>query len=576
MVEKKFIYSSILIGFILSACYAQVVQVKIVDNQENKTLYSANVKVVSDIHKVTKEFLYNYQRKGYLLADYDSIIKKDSVWIYYLNKHNLFKWAQLRKGNLENKLYYEFFQSKKFDQKPVIYSEIVNLFEKIIRYYENNGYPFASIKLDSISIDSNYISASLLINKYQYVKIDSIILQGSLKINKKFLYKYIDIYPNNPYSEKKLQQIENKLKKLPFVTIRQSPIIRITDKYNKVYIFADHKNVSQFDGIIGIQPDANGKTILAGNLKIKLINSIFRNAEQIDLDWQRVQALTQNFKFYYSMPYLFGTPFGLNYHIQLFKKDSTFIDVQNQIGINYYFSGINHIQFFYKLRNSNLISTYGLSNISVLPDYADVTTKNYGIGCGINTLNNINNPSKGWVFQTQVSVGNKTIRKNPAINEQVYKNILLNSLQYQAEGNIDVFIPRVLSKYTTLKLSTKWGYIDGNGILFKNELFRIGGLKSIRGFNEQSIFANTYLIPSVEYRFIYSENGYLMIFSDVGYYTANFNNQKQSNQIYSFGAGIQFETKAGLFNLIYALGNNFGQSPDFRIGKIHAGLIANF
>jgi len=574
MVGKK-LYS-ILIGFIFSAYYAQDVPFKIVDNQENKVLYFATAKTFNDIQKITKEFLYKYQRQGYLLADYDSIAKKDSVWMYYLNKHFLFKWAQLRKGNLENKLYYEYFQFKKLDQKPVVYSEIGNLFEKIIRYYENNGYPFASVKLDSISIDSNFISASLLINKYQFVKIDSVILQGSLKINQKFLYRYIDIYPNSPYNEKKLQQIESRLKKLPFVNIRQSPIIRITDKYNKVYIFADHKNVSQFDGIVGLQPDVNGKTVLTGNVKIKLINSIFRNAEQVDLDWQRVQALTQNFKFYFSIPYLFGTPFGFNYQIQLFKKDSTFIDVQNQIGINYYFSGINYIQFFYKQRNSNLISTYGLSNITTLPDYADVTTKNYGIGGGLSTLNNINNPSKGWALQTQVSVGNKTIRKNPAINEQVYKNILLNSLQYQAEGGIDVFIPKVLIKYATLKLSTKWGYIDGNGVLFKNELFRIGGLKSIRGFNEQSIFANTYVIPSVEYRFIYSENGYLMIFSDVGYYTANFNKQKLINQIYSFGAGIQFETKAGLFNLVYALGNNFGQSPDFKIGRIHAGLIANF
>ena len=44
----------------------------------------------------------------------------------------------------------------------------------------------------------------------------------------------------------------------------------------------------------------------------------------------------------------------------------------------------------------------------------------------------------------------------------------------------------------------------------------------------------------------------------------------------SFGAGINFETKAGIFNLSYALGNQFGKGFDFRIGKIHAGLTALF
>ena len=44
----------------------------------------------------------------------------------------------------------------------------------------------------------------------------------------------------------------------------------------------------------------------------------------------------------------------------------------------------------------------------------------------------------------------------------------------------------------------------------------------------------------------------------------------------SLGAGINFETKAGIFNLSYAIGKQFGKGFDFRIGKIHAGLTALF
>lgn len=559
-----------------NALLAQLLHLNVLDNKEKKLIYSKSFSNKNELIKTTQNVLLEHQKQGYLLADYDSVSLDSNVYTYYFNKHFLFHWVHLKKGNLEKKLYYEYFQPKKFEQKPVKHDAVIQLFEKIITYYENNGYPFASVKLDSIHIDSNGISAVLNIQTFQKIKIDSILLKGNLKINKKFLYQYIDLQPNAPYNEKKLQQIESKLKKLPFVQLRQSPIIRITDQYNKVYLFADKKNISQLDGIVGLQPDANGKTILTGNLKIKLIHTLLHSGEQLDIDWQRVQALTQNFKFFFSIPYLLGTSLGTQYQLILFKKDTTFLDVQNQFSMSYYFSGINHLDFFYKQHNSNLISTFGLSGITTLPDYADVRTRYYGCGIHLNLLNNSINPTKGLLLQNNLSVGNKDIQKNPKINELAYKNLLLHSIQYQLEGSTEYYLPKIFSRYGTIKLSAKYGYIASNSIVFKNELFRIGGLKSIRGFNEQSIFADKYIIPSLEYRFIYGENAYLMIFTDAAYYTANYNFQRSENKIYAFGAGIQFETKAGFFNLVYAIGNSFGQSPDFRTGKIHAGLISIF
>lgn len=559
-----------------SVYYPQMLHLRVYDCTSSSLIYSKTFPTINDLKKAAQNFLKEVQWEGYLLASFDSVVVRENTYYYYLNKQQAFQWAKLRKGNLSSKLYHELSQLKTFENKVIRPSMLIQLFEKIINYYENNGYPFATVKLDSIQIDSNLVSAALFVNPNQVIKIDSILIQGSLKINHRFLYQYIGIKPSSLYNEKKLKQLESKMKKLPFVYMRQPPVIRITDRYNKVYIFADHKNVSQFDGIIGLQPDASGKSILTGNLKINLINRIFQNAEELNIEWQRVQPLTQNFKLFFSVPYLAGTSFGTQYQLTIFKKDTSFIDVQNQISVAYYFSGINYWSFFYKQRNSNLISTYGLSGITTLPDYADIDTKHYGTGFYFNNLNNIYNPSFGWQVKFNVSVGNKDIRKNPNINDAAYKNILLHSLQYQSDGAIEYYIPQVLSRYGTLKFAAKYGFIKGTATLFKNELYRLGGLKSIRGFNEQSIFADTYLIPTIEYRFRYSEYGYFTIFSDIGYYTSNYSHVYQENRVYSVGAGLQFDTKAGLFNLMYALGANFGQSPDFRTGKIHAGLITVF
>ena len=41
-----------------------------------------------------------------------------------------------------------------------------------------------------------------------------------------------------------------KINQLPFITEKKSPIIRLTDKQNKLFIFLEKKNASQFDGIV--------------------------------------------------------------------------------------------------------------------------------------------------------------------------------------------------------------------------------------------------------------------------------------------------------------------------------------
>ncbi len=556
---------------------AQMLHLSIINNVSHQTEMKKDYIKKSDLEKDVNKFLLSYNHEGYLLASYDSIVTSGDKYKYYLNPNQRFKWVQLDRGNLENILASELFYAKKFDNQYLKYQKVAQLIESILLYYENNGYPFASVKLDSVKIDSSTLSASLIVNKNRQIKIDSIIIQGNLKVSKRFLYRYIDVKPGELYNETALKSIEKKLLKLPFVYNKQAPLIRITDKYNKVYLFLDNKNVSQFDGIIGLLPNSNGQSIITGNIKIKLVNSIFKNADQIDINWQRVQPLTQDAKLSFSIPYIVGTPIGANYNFSLFKKDTTFIDVQNQLGFSYYFSGLNCLQFFYKQKNSNLISTYGLSGITTLPNYADITTKAYGLGININQLNNINNPSKGWQIQANISVGNKNIQKNPKINDIAYKNILLNSLQYQSDGNFDVFIPNFLRiKYNTIKFGLKYAFINGNTSLFKNELYRIGGLKTIRGFNEQSIYASAYAIPSLEYRFLYNENGYVMLFSDFAFYNNYSANTHIDDKLYSFGGGIQLETKAGLISIIYAVGSSFGQSPDFRTGKIHTGFVKVF
>jgi hemolysin activation/secretion protein len=243
------------------------------------------------------------------------------------------------------------------------------------------------------------------------------------------------------------------------------------------------------------------------------------------------------------------------------------------LGLNYYFSGLNFIKVFYKQRNANLITTSGLQNISILPEYADVTTKAYGLGFFVEQLDYRFNPRKGIAVNLQGSVGSRQIRKNPKINDAAYSTIQLKTSQYQLEGTATGYIN--LIKNHVLKLSSQFGSVFGNTI-YKNELFRIGGLRTLRGFDEESIYASTYVIPTIEYRFLFEKNSNIFLFAEGAWYENGNVSGYTNDTPMSVGAGINFETKAGIFNLSYALGKQYSNGFDLRIGKIHAGLTALF
>lgn len=537
--------------------------------------YKNSFKSEKEITKELNKILFELRKEGHLVANIDSI-KKDSLTnIAYLSIGAKYKWAKLKRGNAEMDVVSKLGYSEKiYTGKSFNYLQTAKFIEKTLSYYENNGYPFASLQLDSLTIQENTISAVINLSKNKLIKLDSILVEGDAKINNTFLYRYLSIKPNMPYNEEAFRAISKKLRQLPFLSEAKPQVIRLTEKQNKLYLFLNKKNASQFDGIIGILPDNTGKTVFTGDVKIKLINTIFRGGETFDLNWRRLQTQTQDFKARVIYPYLLGSPIGTDYAIKIYKKDTSFIDVNNNIGLQYYFNGLNNLKVFYKQRNANLLSANGLAFTTVLPDYADITTQSYGVGFVFEKSDYRFNPHQGIFINITAQTGNKTIKKNPKINDAVYTNLQLKSTQYQSEGEVHGFIR--IKGNSVLHLAAQYGSVFGDAPVFKNELFRIGGLRTLRGFDEESIFASTYVIPTIEYRFLFSQNSNILLFAEGAWYENNSSGNYNSDMPYSIGAGINFDTKAGIFSLNYALGSQQGNPIDIRAGKIHFGLTALF
>jgi len=516
-------------------------------------------------------FCYN---NAYLTANYDSLLGDSLILVAFLNFGKQYKWAYLKHGNVDEGVLSEIgFREKLYANKPVSFKDVKRVQEKLITYYENNGYPFASVKLDSIEIIEDKIKAQLKINKYAEQKIDSVIIKGNAKIAPVYIYNYIGIKPGSRYNESQLKKINVRLAELPFVRSVKPASVVFSDKHNRLLLELEKKRASQFDGILGVLPDnVTGKILFTGDVRLKLQNGLGRG-ELIDLNWRKMQTQTQDLKVRLVYPFLFKTPFGIDYNFKLYKKDTTFLDVNQNIGIQYLFIGGNYFKVFYNNRTSTLLSTKGLELITTLPSYADVNVNMYGVGLRFEKLDYRLNPRKGFYVMMNASAGTKKIKRNAKVNQEVYDKIKLNSTQYNCDFEGAYFIP--FAKRNTIKLGNQSGFVNGENT-FQNELMRIGGLKTLRGFDEESIFVSTYSIFTLEYRFLLEQNSYLYLFGDGAWYENNNVQQYVSDTPFGFGAGISFETKAGIFSINYALGKQFNNPIQLRSGKIHFGIVNYF
>lgn len=534
-----------------------------------------SVKDSAELIRLLGEKLNALRGKGFGLCSLDSLEKKDGEFSATIYSGPSFRWARLEADSIESVfLDGSGLKNKGWSRKVFNTVEFDRIRKRILRNCENNGYPFASLKLEQIELTDSTISAMMILDKHALTKIDSIIIKGNATIAPVYLYNYIGIFPGDPYSEIKVQRIGNRLKELPFVKELRTAQVSFSEKLNRLYLFLENKKASQFDGVIGFLPDESqpGKLNLTGEVHLKLQNS-FRRGEVIELNWKQLPPRSQDLKVRFLYPFLFNTPFGIDANLNIFKRDTIFIDVIKNLGIQYALYGNNYIKIFVNDKQSNLQSTKGLENITVLPSYADVTTTSYGSTVHLERLDYRLNPSKGFSLEFTGSVGNRSIKKNSDINPLVYDSLRLKSTTYQVSISADMY--RSLGGKNVLNIGTIMARID-NPELFTNELFRIGGLRSLRGFDEESIFASTFAIGKLEYRYLIEQNSFLFLFYNHSWYERKRKDSYVRDTPIGFGAGINFETKLGIMSVSYALGKQ-GENPVyFRNGKVHFGIVNYF
>lgn len=537
--------------------------------------------------KEGKVLFKKLKETGYAAASIDSMVSIFPYTYIYMYVGDRFENIHLLNGNVPDGILADAGLRKLKGGLDFPASGLELVKAKVLQVCENSGYPFAEVSIDSFLMNGKNVSAKIYLVRHDLIRYDTLNLLGKTKAKRIFLKNYLGIRVGKPYNESNVRKITQRINELQFVESIKPNTIEFKNEKATVNLFLKDKKSSQFDLLLGVLPGSSGqKVLITGDVKLHLF-SPFGLGEELFLQWQKLQPKTQTLDVRVVYPYLLGLPLGINVQFQLYKRDTSYLDLNGDYGVQYQLLGSNYLKASLKQKITNVLNTdtnYIKAN-RALPPILDLRTNEFALELFLQKLNYRFNPVSGYVLKASVAAGVRAIKKNNAIINltdpsdgksfsYLYDSIGLKTFQMHLSLGIDKYWK--IAKRQTIKTSFEGKYFLSPRI-FDNEKYRLGGVASLRGFDDQSIYTSYYAMANLEYRFLLSKNSYFYTFFNAAMVeeTRNFKN-KPFDFPFGFGAGAAFETKIGIFGLSYAMGRQLDNAISFKSGKIHFGYVNYF
>ncbi|NCQ17045.1 MAG: hypothetical protein COZ80_07815 [Ignavibacteria bacterium CG_4_8_14_3_um_filter_37_9] len=450
---------------------------------------------------------------------------------------------------------------------------IESFIELIFNKLDDKGFPFAKIKIESISFFSDSSSQKyfadiyLSVNKDKEGKIDRFEIVGNKKTKDYVILRELGIQYQEKYSQKKINEIPKRLNRLRFFEPVAEPLFYFSQKEEGILqIDVKEKETNNFDGIIGYLPGdtKTGSGYFSGLVNVSLRN-LFGTGRAAAFRWQKIDRLSQELELKYFEPWIFEFPFHLNFGLFQKKQDSSFVQRTYSFALDYTASSditvsgtFDYEKVIPSLNDYGFISVFDATSISTgltlrydsRDDPYSPTEGIYFANAYVYTRKNINGPVRLVTSSTETKVIHQKIVADFNIYYEPFKRQVLALGMHAKE-------------------------LQGPQIEI-SDMFLLGGTNSLRGYRENQFLASRIAWVNFEYRFLLTRRTFAFSFFDAGYFLQRENHElnilKSSGTKIGYGIGLHIETGLGILNVNFA----FAKGDSFSEGKIHFGIINEF
>lgn len=444
------------------------------------------------------------------------------------------------------------FESIHNNQIVIQTKDFKSFMQKALQKYDNQGKGFVKIQLEKIERKNEVIHASLNIKNLPTRVVNEIIVNGYPKFPKGHFKRLKRRFIGAKFSQDLIKKMVNSLDNINFIKQLKYPEVLFKKDSTQVYIYVEKQSNNQFDGFLGFVNNENRPLTFTGYLDLKLQN-IVNTGESLQINWRNDGNNQSSFAINLDLPLLFNTSFGLETSLNVFRQDSMFQNSKTNLKLKYLLPNDAEIGFGWLQNSSNAISKVEQLNIQ------DFENSFYTFSFHF-SKNDFKEYLFPELFTLDISSGFGN-RKNKTTNNSQYF-ISINGVYHY-----------IFNSKSSFFVKTNNYYLNSNAFLI-NELYRFGGIYTIRGFQENSLQANILSLLATEYRYKLSSNLYLNSIFDYAYYEDASSNT--SKKLIGTGLGLGLFTKNGLFKLNYATGFEQGNTPSFQNALLHFSFVSRF
>lgn len=444
------------------------------------------------------------------------------------------------------------FAGQKNDTLIMPYSEVESFMNQNLAKLEKKGFALSKLQLTNIRKKNGHLLAKLELRLSNQRQVNDIVINGYTKFPEGHKQNIRRMYRNKTFNQENLKKIYTDFEKFRFVKQVKYPEILFEKDSTKIYVYLEKAKANTFDGFIGFSNDENKKIKLNGYVDL-ILNNILNTGETFTLYWKSDGNDQKTFNAGIELPYIFKSPFGLKAQLNIFKQDSTFQNTKTAIDLGYFFNYNTRLYLGYQstessdIQNQNTASLNDFKNSFVTTNFEFFDYK----------ADDFLFPEKTKIY-IKAGIGSRNSKFNT--NEQFFVNIELKHNLYLNDKNV-------------FNVKTQNYYLNSEQYIV-NELYRFGGINSIRGFNENSLQANLFSSILTEYRYVLTPGIYAHTIIDYGYYQDKASDN--SGSLLGLGFGFGLLTKNGLFNIVYANGSTKDQAIKLSNSIVHISFKTNF
>ncbi len=456
---------------------------------------------------------------------------------------------------------------KSFSSKPgdTLREEVLEHdIDRALMQYEAIGYPLCKITIEKVvPHDSESLDIYLQITEGKHPRLTEVKVSGNAITDTTIITREFFLNEKPYFDKNSLEASRNRIEHLGIFSEVSAPqIYVINDSSVGAAITVSETHSTYIDGILGYNPPPipAQRGFINGFISLGFTN-IAGTARNASLDFRRETKSTQELRAQYGEPWVFGLP--VNAQISFLQRDEDSIYTRTNLMIEPSL-----------LLSSGFILSATFSYDRIVPGAAHIVYDSRAYTAGVqgklDTRDNLAAPRSGLLLSLGASYGAKSVAGATPFDSLAARILEIRTLAFDGAFAIKtfsdrlVFVPSVSAKMINVS----------NGELDESDLFRIGGLRTLRGYFESQFHISRFVILHADERLMTGHSSYLGIFVDYGYLqrpqTATFIGET----LYPLGYGVsfQFDTQVGLLSASIGLAK--GETIDR--AKLHFGIIKDF